>query len=116
MLHPPPVYLSAPDTPDSIQGRTMAAFGSFFLPGPTEVLDDVLQAQARPMIGHRGKGMEDLLARIQPALRRVFGHQGQVGSNERPFVVAHVARVRFTGGGCAVHPLILPHPQVHNRL
>ncbi|MEZ4411999.1 MAG: alanine--glyoxylate aminotransferase family protein [Gemmatimonadales bacterium] len=50
----------------------MAPFGSFFLPGPTEVTDDVLAAQTRPMIGHRGKGMEDLLARIQPRLQRVF--------------------------------------------
>lgn len=50
----------------------MAPFGSFFLPGPTEVTDEVLAAQTRPMIGHRGKGMEDLLGRIQPALQRVF--------------------------------------------
>jgi predicted phosphoserine aminotransferase len=50
----------------------MAPFGSFFLPGPTEVTEDVLAAQARPMIGHRGKGMEELLGRIQPMLQRVF--------------------------------------------
>lgn len=50
----------------------MAPFGNFFLPGPTEVLDDVLAAQTRPMIGHRGKGMEELLARMQPSLQRVF--------------------------------------------
>jgi predicted phosphoserine aminotransferase len=50
----------------------MAPFGSFFLPGPTEVTDDVLAAQTRPMIGHRGKGMEELLGRIQPTLQRVF--------------------------------------------
>ncbi len=50
----------------------MAPFGSFFLPGPTEVTDAVLAAQTRPMIGHRGKGMEELLAGIQPALQRVF--------------------------------------------
>jgi aspartate aminotransferase-like enzyme len=50
----------------------MAPFGNFFLPGPTEVTADVLAAQAQPMIGHRGKGMEELLGRIQPALQRVF--------------------------------------------
>lgn len=50
----------------------MAPFGNFFLPGPTEVLDDVLAAQTRPMIGHRGKGMEELLARMQPSLQRLF--------------------------------------------
>jgi len=50
----------------------MPPFGSFFLPGPTEVTEPVLAAQTRPMIGHRGKGMEELLAGIQPALQRVF--------------------------------------------
>lgn len=50
----------------------MAPFGNFFLPGPTEVTDDILTAQAQPMIGHRGKGMEELLGRIQPRLQRVF--------------------------------------------
>ena len=29
-------------------------FGRFFLPGPTEVLPEILEAQRRPMIGHRG--------------------------------------------------------------
>jgi aspartate aminotransferase-like enzyme len=49
-----------------------AEFGRFFLPGPTEVLPRVLQAQAQAMIGHRGKGMEELLAGLQPGLRAVF--------------------------------------------
>lgn len=44
----------------------------FFLPGPTEVHPDVLAAQARPMIGHRGKAMEALVAGLDPALRAVF--------------------------------------------
>ncbi|HSJ64950.1 MAG TPA: alanine--glyoxylate aminotransferase family protein [Gemmatimonadaceae bacterium] len=46
--------------------------GRFFLPGPTEVHPDVLAAQTRPMIGHRGKAMEDLLAGMQPGLRSLF--------------------------------------------
>lgn len=50
----------------------MSPFGRFFLPGPTEVTEEVLAAQTRPMIGHRGKGMEELLAGIQPALQRIF--------------------------------------------
>ncbi len=49
-----------------------AAYGRFFLPGPTEVHPDVLAAQARPMIGHRGKAMEALLAGVQPGLRALF--------------------------------------------
>jgi aspartate aminotransferase-like enzyme len=51
---------------------TRPRFGRFFLPGPTEVRAEVLEAQLRPMIGHRGKPMEQLIAEMQPALRDVF--------------------------------------------
>ncbi len=37
-----------------------ARFGRFFLPGPTEVLPEVLAAQDRPMMGHRGAGYRAL--------------------------------------------------------
>ena len=47
-------------------------FGRFFLPGPTEVRPAILAAQAHPMIGHRGKSMEELIARMQPVLKDVF--------------------------------------------
>jgi len=46
--------------------------GHFFLPGPTEVHPDVLAAQARPMIGHRGRAIGELLARLQTGLQQVF--------------------------------------------
>ncbi len=49
-----------------------SAFGRFFLPGPTEVRLDVLQAMTKPMIGHRGKGIEELMGRISPRLQKVF--------------------------------------------
>jgi len=48
------------------------AFGRFFLPGPTEVRPTILEAMQQPMIGHRGKSMEDLIARIEPDLQYVF--------------------------------------------
>ncbi len=48
-------------------------FGTFFLPGPTEVRPEVLQAMTRPMIAHRGKEFEAMFARIQEGLREVFG-------------------------------------------
>ena len=47
-------------------------FGKFFLPGPTEVLPEILQAQAQPMIGHRGAATEALLAAIDQPLRAIF--------------------------------------------
>jgi aspartate aminotransferase-like enzyme len=48
------------------------AFGKFFLPGPTEVLPEVLAAQTRPMIGHRGPETEALLAAVDQPMRAVF--------------------------------------------
>ena len=47
-------------------------FGRFFLPGPTEVRPEILQAMTRPMIGHRVAEMEELIGRIQPGLKYVF--------------------------------------------
>jgi aspartate aminotransferase-like enzyme len=49
-----------------------ALTGRFFLPGPTEVYSPVAAAQLGPMIGHRGKAMEALVARLQEGLRHVF--------------------------------------------
>ncbi len=46
--------------------------GRFFLPGPTEVHRDVLAAQTRPMIGHRGTAIQELMAGIDEGLRPVF--------------------------------------------
>lgn len=47
-------------------------FGRFFLPGPTEVRHDVLQAMTGQMIGHRGADIEALMARVAPRLQAVF--------------------------------------------
>ena len=47
-------------------------YGRFFLPGPTEVRPEVLEAMARPMIGHRVPEMEELMAFVQPRLKTVF--------------------------------------------
>ncbi|MGQ0647284.1 MAG: pyridoxal-phosphate-dependent aminotransferase family protein [Gemmatimonadaceae bacterium] len=47
-------------------------FGRFFLPGPTEVRHEVLYAMTQQMIAHRGKAIEDLMARIAPKLQALF--------------------------------------------
>jgi aspartate aminotransferase-like enzyme len=44
------------------------SFGKFFLPGPTDVHPEVLEAMIRPMIGHRSSGMEKLLQNVAPKL------------------------------------------------
>lgn len=56
-------------------------FGRFFLPGPTEVHPDVLAAQTRPMIGHRGTAIVELMLDIEPGLGELF-------QTERPVVVS----------------------------
>ncbi|MEY4958276.1 MAG: hypothetical protein RL409_2533, partial [Gemmatimonadota bacterium] len=50
----------------------MSAFGTFFLPGPTEVRRDVLEAMLAPMLPHRGALFEALFARMQEGLRPIF--------------------------------------------
>jgi aspartate aminotransferase-like enzyme len=51
---------------------TQPQFGSFFLPGPTEVRQEVLRAMLAPMIPHRSVEFEDLFARLQVGLRELF--------------------------------------------
>lgn len=58
-----------------------AAFGTFFVPGPTEVRPEVLAAMTRPMIEHRGPVFRDLFRRAQERLRVVFG-------TEQPVLIA----------------------------
>ena len=52
--------------------RTDNDFGTFFLPGPTEVRREVLEAMLKPMIPHRSAEFEELFAKLQDGLRRVF--------------------------------------------
>jgi aspartate aminotransferase-like enzyme len=47
-------------------------FGTFFIPGPTEVRPELLSQMTRPIIGHRGKTFESMFARIEAGLRDVF--------------------------------------------
>ena len=53
-------------------------FGTFFLPGPTEVHPDVLKAMAQPMISHRGPEFEQVFVRIQEGMKQVFVTQRPV--------------------------------------
>ncbi len=51
----------------------MTGFGRNFLPGPTDVRPEVLQALLAPMFPHRGPRMQAILAGIQPSLQECFG-------------------------------------------
>lgn len=50
-----------------------SGFGTFFVPGPTEVRREVLDAMTRPMVPHRSAQFEALFAAAQAGLREVFG-------------------------------------------
>ena len=74
-----------------------------FIPGPTDVLPEVLEAQSAPMIGHRSDEFEALFAKVQEQLRRLFY------TNSRIYVVAasgsglHEAAIRNAVRGRVVN-------------
>lgn len=47
-------------------------FGTFFVPGPTEIRPELLAQMTRPIIGHRGRAFEAMFARIEAGLRDVL--------------------------------------------
>ncbi len=47
-------------------------FGTFFLPGPTEVRREVLEAMLQPMLPHRGAEFESMFARVVASLQPIF--------------------------------------------
>ena len=51
----------------------MSKHVKLYIPGPVEVSADTYAAMSAPMIGHRGKGFQDLYAEIQPMLQTLFG-------------------------------------------
>jgi predicted phosphoserine aminotransferase len=48
------------------------------IPGPIDVRPEVLEAQSKAMIGHRGKSFEELFARLQTKLKQAFLTQNRV--------------------------------------
>jgi aspartate aminotransferase-like enzyme len=60
---------------------TTKPFGTFFLPGPTEVREEIMTAMLQPMIPHRGPEFEQLFERLQQGLRPVF-------KTERPVYIS----------------------------
>src|SRR3954470_23791674 len=49
-----------------------APFGTFFVPGPTEIRPEILAQLTRPIMGHRGREFEAMFARIEAGLRDVL--------------------------------------------
>ncbi|MEJ2211162.1 MAG: alanine--glyoxylate aminotransferase family protein [Anaerolineae bacterium] len=53
-------------------------YKKLFSPGPTHVRDEILQAQAAPMIGHRSKDYSALQAEVTPKLQTLLYTQQRV--------------------------------------
>lgn len=54
------------------RGTHDTAFGTFFLPGPTEVRREILHAMLAPMLPHRGAAFEAMFGRIVSLLQPIF--------------------------------------------
>ena len=80
----------------------MLTNGTFFLPGPTEVRPELLQALTRPMIPHRGAVFEALYARCDIGLRKVF-------RTSRPVYIASASATGLMEGAirCAQPGVVL---------
>ena len=53
-------------------------YKKLFIPGPTHVREEILQAQAAPMIGHRAKEYSDLQMEVTPKLQQLLYTQQRV--------------------------------------
>jgi aspartate aminotransferase-like enzyme len=76
---------------------TTKTFGTFFLPGPTEVREEVMAAMMRPMIPHRGPEFEQLFERLQQGLRPVF-------KTERPVYISSSSATGMMEGAIRCAP------------
>lgn len=72
-------------------------FGTFFLPGPTEVRDEVMAAMMQPMIPHRGSAFEQLFERLQRGLRPLF-------KTERPVYISSSSATGMMEAGIRCAP------------
>jgi len=53
-------------------------YKKLFIPGPTHVREEILQAQAAPMLGHRSKEYADLQKEVTPKLQEMLYTQQRV--------------------------------------
>ena len=53
-------------------------FKKLFIPGPTEVREDVLERMAWPMIGHRGGDFIEFFSKLTPKLKKFLGTEDYV--------------------------------------
>lgn len=76
---------------------TTRTFGTFFLPGPTEVREEIMMAMIQPMIAHRGQEFEKLFERLQTGLRPIF-------KTERPVYISSSSATGMMEGAIRCAP------------
>ena len=47
-------------------------YKKLFIPGPTHVSEEILEAQTAPMLGHRSKEYSDLQGEVRPKLQQLL--------------------------------------------
>jgi len=72
-------------------------FGTFFLPGPTEVREEIMAAMLQPMMAHRGSQFEQLFERLQRGLKPLF-------KTERPVYVSSSSATGMMEAGIRAAP------------
>src|SRR6185312_16860912 len=56
---------------DSSPSLPLPSFGTFFVPGPTEIRPEILAQLTRPIMGHRNRAFEAMYARIEAGMRDI---------------------------------------------
>lgn len=74
-----------------------------FIPGPTDVLPEVLAAQTAPMIGHRSDEFESLFAKVEEQLKALFYTKTRVYIVAASGSALHEASIRNCVGGRVVN-------------
>ena len=74
-----------------------------FIPGPTDVLPEVMAAQTVPMIGHRSDEFEALFAKVEEQLKALFFTQSRVYIVASSGSALHEASIRNTVRGRVIN-------------
>jgi aspartate aminotransferase-like enzyme len=86
--------------------------GRFFVPGPTEVRPEILDAMSRPMIFHRSPAMQEIMQRVTSGLGHVFGTRRPVHVITGSGTAAMEAAIR---GGAGERVLSIVHGDFGER-
>ena len=90
----------------------MIEAGRFFVPGPTEVRPEILDAMSRPIIFHRSPAMQEIMKRVTAGLGHIFGTRRPVHVITGSGTAAMEVAIR---GGTARRVLAIVHGDFGER-